>query len=374
MRKIILLFLFVALPAFGSGVFQPSNYNPTSVTISGGTIGSVPVANLKPNFPLTVTGTDTLTAPLPAGAALTDMQGFVFESNAANTGAMTLNIGGLGAKALLRKGGGAMVAGDVPAADYVMQIFYDASTDTFHTIMEGGSNTAPVMDGSATIGTLQRWARADHVHPSDTSRALLAGSSSQSFSTATLSTQNYIYVNGTNPYIILNGNTGAIDQIYYYDNNVPKWGMGKDASHNFFLHNNTTSNDTFTVNAASNATVFAGNITAANCCITYTTQTTPFPGAGVSINQSHGLGTANFSAVLELINITAECDYSPGEIVQWSGKVSDGSTVSEIWKNTNNVGAINATGGSNWLIRARTSASNCIPTPAKWAYRFALTR
>jgi Chaperone of endosialidase len=32
------------------------------------------------------------------------------------------------------------------------------------------SNTAPIMDGIATVGTGTTWARADHVHPSDTSR------------------------------------------------------------------------------------------------------------------------------------------------------------------------------------------------------------
>ena len=36
------------------------------------------------------------------------------------------------------------------------------------------SATAPVMDGTAAVGTSLRYARQDHVHPSDTSRAPLA--------------------------------------------------------------------------------------------------------------------------------------------------------------------------------------------------------
>ena len=36
------------------------------------------------------------------------------------------------------------------------------------------SGTAPVMDGTATVGTSLRYARQDHVHPSDTTRAPLA--------------------------------------------------------------------------------------------------------------------------------------------------------------------------------------------------------
>lgn len=45
---------------------------------------------------------------------------------AANTGAMTINVDGLGAKALLRRGGGAMVAGDVPAA-CLLDVVYDGA-------------------------------------------------------------------------------------------------------------------------------------------------------------------------------------------------------------------------------------------------------
>lgn len=40
------------------------------------------------------------------------------------------------------------------------------------------SSTAPVIDGTATVGTSLKYARADHVHPTDTSRAPAAGSSS----------------------------------------------------------------------------------------------------------------------------------------------------------------------------------------------------
>jgi hypothetical protein len=37
------------------------------------------------------------------------------------------------------------------------------------------SSTTPVMDGAAAVGSGTTWARADHVHPSDTSRVALAG-------------------------------------------------------------------------------------------------------------------------------------------------------------------------------------------------------
>lgn len=41
-------------------------------------------------------------------------------------------------------------------------------------VLGQGSATAPAMDGTAAVGTATRFARADHVHPTDTSRAPLA--------------------------------------------------------------------------------------------------------------------------------------------------------------------------------------------------------
>jgi hypothetical protein len=43
------------------------------------------------------------------------------------------------------------------------------------------ANTAPLMDGTAAIGASGNYARQDHVHPSDTSRAPLAGTTGQAF-------------------------------------------------------------------------------------------------------------------------------------------------------------------------------------------------
>ena len=47
------------------------------------------------------------------------------------------------------------------------------------------ATATPIMDGTAAVGVSLDYARQDHVHPSDTSRAALAGSSSQVFSVAT---------------------------------------------------------------------------------------------------------------------------------------------------------------------------------------------
>lgn len=50
----------------------------------------------------------------------------------------------------------------------------DTSIATSAFVLGQASSTAPVMDGSAAVGASTRYARADHVHPSDTSRAPIA--------------------------------------------------------------------------------------------------------------------------------------------------------------------------------------------------------
>jgi hypothetical protein len=49
-----------------------------------------------------------------------------------------------------------------------------ATTAFVGTALPVASSTAPAMDGTAAVGVGTTWARADHVHPSDTSRAPLA--------------------------------------------------------------------------------------------------------------------------------------------------------------------------------------------------------
>ena len=48
------------------------------------------------------------------------------------------------------------------------------ATDIAGIVIPGPSATTPAMDGTATIGSATTYARADHIHPSDTSRAPLA--------------------------------------------------------------------------------------------------------------------------------------------------------------------------------------------------------
>src|SRR4249919_1723947 len=47
----------------------------------------------------------------------------------------------------------------------------DTTVKSIQTSVPAASSTTPAMDGTATIGVGTTYARADHIHPTDTSRA-----------------------------------------------------------------------------------------------------------------------------------------------------------------------------------------------------------
>ena len=76
----------------------------------------------------TATGTNTLTfSTTPTFAAYATGQRFWVKSAAANTGAVTVNINGLGAKSIVKIGTTALVANDIPAASSIFLIVYDGT-------------------------------------------------------------------------------------------------------------------------------------------------------------------------------------------------------------------------------------------------------
>lgn len=88
------------------------------------------VTGLPTDLPLwlTVSGTDALFAE-PQNAAVPSYstnQTFFFIATATNTSAVTINISGLGAKAILKNGATALIAGDIMAGA-VIQISYDGT-------------------------------------------------------------------------------------------------------------------------------------------------------------------------------------------------------------------------------------------------------
>lgn len=73
-----------------------------------------------------VSGVDTITASNAHIGAYVTGQSFVLPAAGANTGAVTLNINGLGAKAVTKNGATALAAGDIPAGR-LMRLEYDGT-------------------------------------------------------------------------------------------------------------------------------------------------------------------------------------------------------------------------------------------------------
>lgn len=87
----------------------------------------------------------------------------------------SLNINSTGAKPIYYRGS-TLLRGTVNAGDTVTFI-YDGTY--YHIIsidrdIPDPATTAPIMDGTATIGTSGKYAKEDHVHPSDTSRVSIS--------------------------------------------------------------------------------------------------------------------------------------------------------------------------------------------------------
>lgn len=77
-------------------------------------------------FLTSVSGTNTITAVNSQVGAYAAGQSFVFIAAGANTGAVTLNINGLGAKNVTKNGTTALVSGDIPANKFV-RVDYDGT-------------------------------------------------------------------------------------------------------------------------------------------------------------------------------------------------------------------------------------------------------
>jgi hypothetical protein len=106
------------------GTFKLTGLGVGSAATDSATLGQVQASTTKL---VTVTGTDTITGTLtPALTAYTAGQMFYFVAGGANTGAVTLNIDGLGARNMTRHGSVALVAGDILSGE-VSVVVYDGT-------------------------------------------------------------------------------------------------------------------------------------------------------------------------------------------------------------------------------------------------------
>jgi hypothetical protein len=101
----------------------------------------------------TVAGTNTITAnATPAITGYVAGQTFRFTSAGANTGAVTININGQGAKAITKSGSTALGSGDIPSGA-VVQITYDGTQFQLVSGAGGGAVAGGVMYENSTTLT-----------------------------------------------------------------------------------------------------------------------------------------------------------------------------------------------------------------------------
>jgi len=87
-------------------------------------------------------------------------------------------------------------------------------------VLGQGSSLTPIIDGTATIGTSNKYARADHIHPTDTSRAALSGATFTGSVTIPSGNGNFdtLTVSGTG--VSLNGHTHTSTNITNFNTAV----------------------------------------------------------------------------------------------------------------------------------------------------------
>lgn len=117
------------------GNYKITNLGAGTVTTDAVRLGQLQTGSFNL---LSISGIDTLTASLnPALNAYGAGNAFYFVVGSTNTGAMTINIDSLGAKAITRTGSTALVAGDLVAG----QIAYIVYDGTRFQLLDGNSFT-----------------------------------------------------------------------------------------------------------------------------------------------------------------------------------------------------------------------------------------
>ena len=112
----------------GNGILKgDGSGNTLQATAGVDYVSGLQLQNSTLTFLTSVAGTNVITGNLtPAIASYVAGQMFSFLSAGANTGAVTLNINGVGAKAVTKLGSTALAAGDIPANTIII-VQYDGS-------------------------------------------------------------------------------------------------------------------------------------------------------------------------------------------------------------------------------------------------------
>lgn len=146
-----------------------------------------------------VSGTNTVTGSTAAASAVSAYaagQAFRFVAAGENTGAVTLNVNGLGAKAVTKRGATALAAGDI-ASGAVVNVVYDGTqfqvvaSESADLVRTSGNQTVAGVKtftsapkSSVAAAASDELVRKQEMDAAVALRALLAGSASQAFEAA----------------------------------------------------------------------------------------------------------------------------------------------------------------------------------------------
>lgn len=311
---------------------------------------------------------DAYSAPMPAGvtAPFPDGKAFVFESLAANGGPVTINIGGTGAKEITHLGAASLVAGDIPAADTLIEIFYDVSIDKYHAqlIRQPSASLPAVSTLNGTIGTSTRFSRGDHSHPADLG---IIGINSTGGA--------YPIVGGMRDFL-----SGVIEITgALVSDLLITCAMGATVNRITFDNKNTgaffTKFNGVVIPSGKSEWYWNGAaLEMIDASGFYTAQVTPLPGAGVATIFNHYCGGVPESVEVELVCLTAEFGYVAGDVISDIGETS-GGVVYEVpwWRSATQVGTVGIAGLTGYWTFNKTTGSGSTLTPANWALRFKIS-
>ncbi|MDD4976073.1 MAG: hypothetical protein PHY93_17085, partial [Bacteriovorax sp.] len=193
-----------ALGVAGSGLTSLGGLTGSTQTFAVGTAGTAPAIS-------SATSTHTLNIPMASTAAVTAglLSKTDYDAFTAKQAAFTTSAGLLGILSDESGTGFAVFSASptftgVPLAPTAAVSTNTTQIATTAFVVGQAATVAPLINGTAAVGTSLLYARQDHVHPTDTTRAPAAGSAS----VTTLGTITTGTWNGT-AIAIANGGTGA---------------------------------------------------------------------------------------------------------------------------------------------------------------------
>lgn len=367
------------------------------------------VASVQPfdtNQYAVATGTNTITAtlsPAPTSYA-TGMEVCILPA-AANTGAVTINLNSLGAKAVQFKGA-ALVGGEI-VLGLPMMLVYDGTqfqvtngllpmvqspvrqtvlggpvdTNGFPTFLPSTAVALAITSQNVTSTAPFVVSSANGFGLNGAANRIGISTANLTWSSLTASNTNYLYVD-----IASNGtmSTGSTTTAPIY-----QFGGTRSTTSGQFTFNIQEMSATVGIGSAANQAyrVYVGEAVCSGSAVTSTVAyayqgayesgyTNTLPGSATGISKNHNIGETRIKATIKLKCITANSGYSVGEEVDNGALLGSENLTTPIQlANTRNV--VRTTTGNivaPWVIRDGSTGTGDNLTLADWAYGFFVKR